>query len=232
MQPVQLERIAPDARPIPTDGRVRVLIVEDHPIYRDGLRALLESGETFEVIGEADTVSLALARARHAQPDLILLDVGLGDATGLDHVSQLRRACPHSKIAILTGHHQADYLNTAVRLGVEAYLPKDMRGPAVLDALAAVMNGERVLGHSSAVTALLNELTDLMQERERERLGLTEPEMETLRLAAAGLNNKEIGARQYWSEITVKRKMRQIYTKLNVKSRAQAVAEAIRLGFI
>jgi DNA-binding NarL/FixJ family response regulator len=214
------------------DSRARVLVVEDHPVYRDGLRALLESAETFELAGEADTMAHALTLARFAQPDLILLDVELSGVKGLDYVSQLRRACPKAKIAILTGQHEPEYLTTAVRLGVEAYLPKAMTGPAILNALTSVMNGERVLGHPSAITALLNELTELMQERERERLRLTEQEMEILRLAAAGLNNKEIGARQYWSEITVKRKMRQVYTKLTVKTRAQAVAEAIRLGFI
>jgi DNA-binding NarL/FixJ family response regulator len=213
-------------------GRPRLLIVEEQPIYRDGLKAVLQSADLVEVVGEAGDAAGGMALVRASQPDLILLGVDLDGSYGLDSVSQLRRICPQVRIVVLTRHHDGTDLNAAMRLGVDGYLPKDTSGPALLEALRMVLAGERVLGSPRTVTRLLDDLTGLLRERERERLDLTEQEMEILRLAASGLNNKEIGERQYWSEITVKRKMRRIYTKLDVKTRAQAVAEAIRLGFI
>ncbi len=213
-------------------GRPRLLIIDDHPIYRDGLRSVLEGAHLVELVGEADDATGGLVLARATQPDMILLDVELGAANGLDSINQLRRICPRARIVVLSGQHESTHLNAAMRLGVEGYLPKDMSGPALLDALRTVLAGERVLAPPRAVTRLLNELTDLLRERESERLGLTDQEMAVLRLAASGLNNKEIGERQFWSEITVKRKMRRIYIKLDVKTRAQAVAEAIRFGLI
>jgi DNA-binding NarL/FixJ family response regulator len=186
----------------------------------------------FELVGQAGNGASALALARHYQPDIILLDIGLPGINGLDLVNQLRRIVPGVKIVILTAHQEQEYLRTAMRLDVEGFLPKDMSGRAVVAALHQVMAGERVIGQPQAVTAVLKEYGQLVRERERERSGLTEQEIEILRLAARGLNNKDIGASQFWSEITVKRKMQDIYHKLGVKSRAQAVAEAIHRGFI
>jgi DNA-binding NarL/FixJ family response regulator len=213
-------------------GQPRLLIVDDHPIYRDGLRSVLQGANLVELVGEADDATGGLVLARAPPPNTTPLGTKMGGANGLDSINQLRRICPSTRIVVLSGHHDSTHLNAAMRLGVEGYLPKDMSGPALLDALRTVLAGERVLAPPRAVTSLLNELTGLLRERESERLGLTDQEMEILRLAASGLNNKEIGERQFWSEITVKRKMRRIYIKLDVKTRAQAVAEAIRLGLI
>ncbi len=213
-------------------GRPRLVVVEDQPIYRDGLRAVLQNAELVDVVGEAGDPPGAVALVRATRPDLLLLGVDGDGSTGLEIINQVRRICPQVRIVVLDSRHHGAHLSTAMRLGVDGYLPKDTNGPALLEALRLVLAGERVLGSPQAVTRLLNELTGLLRERERDRLGLTDQEMEILRLAANGLNNKQIGERQYWSEITVKRKMRQIYTKLDVKTRAQAVAEAVRLGFI
>jgi len=115
---------------------------------------------------------------------------------------------------------------------VHAFLEKDMPGQAVLDVLRAVVRGERVVGKPQALSTVLEEFGSMLRERERDRFGLTENEVAILQLAAEGLSNRDIGERQFWSEIAVKRKMQDIYRKLNVKSRAQAVAESIRLGII
>src|SRR5439155_22245930 len=117
-------------------------------------------------------------------------------------------------------------------LGVHAFLPMDRPGESILGAVGAVVRGERVIGQAEALTTVLVEFGRVLRERERERRGLTDQEIDILQLAASGLNNKDIGVQQFWSEITIKRKMQGIYRKLDVKSRAQAVAEAIRLGII
>jgi NarL family two-component system response regulator YdfI len=111
-------------------------------------------------------------------------------------------------------------------------LPKDAPGSAILGALRAVVRGQRAIGPPEALSGVLAEFGRVLREREGQRRGLTDQEIEILQLTAAGLSIKEIGAQQFWSEITIKRKMQDIYRKLEVKGCAQAVAEAIRLGLI
>jgi DNA-binding NarL/FixJ family response regulator len=213
-------------------SQLRVLAVEDHPLFYDGLQLLFQGEEEFELVGQATNRAEAVALARHYQPHVILLDIGLADANGLDLVSQLARICPDAKIVVVTGRPEQEYLMTALQLGVHAFLPKDAPGSAILGALRAVVRGERIIGQPEALSSVLVEFGRVLRERERQRRGLTDQEIEILKLAAAGLNNKDIGVQQFWSEITIKRKMQDIYRKLDVKSRAQAVAEAIRLGLI
>ena len=234
-QPVHvLDVVGQDAVPRRKDqgGRLRVLAVEDHPLFYDGLQLLLQGEEEFALVGQATNRAEAVALARHYQPHIILLDIGLAGANGLDLVSELVRICPGAKIVVVTGRPEQDYLMSALQLGVHAFLPKDAPGAAILCALRAVVRGERVIGHPEALRGALVAFGRVLRERERQRRGLTDQEIEILQLAAAGLSNKDIGAQQFWSEITIKRKMQDIYRKLDVKGCAQAVAEAIRLGFI
>lgn len=214
------------------NGHALVLVVEDHPLYADGLRAVLENSSTLALVGIASTGAQALALARRCQPDLVLLDISLGQTNGLDLVNQLRRASPDCKIVVLTAHEERALVMTAMRLGVHAYLTKDASGEQITSTLEQVYRGERRIGSPQLLTDVLTEFSHLIKQHERDRMGLTDLEVEVLRLAATGMNNKDIGAHQFWSEITVKRKMQDIYRKLGVKNRAQAVAEAIRLGFI
>ena len=166
------------------------------------------------------------------QPDIVLLDIFLGNANGLDVAQQLLRACPDTRIVIVTGYTDDSYLLRAMRIGVHGYLPKAMPAEEMLAALRAVYQGERVVGEARAVTRVLRDYERLTKEQERTRSGLTDLEIELVRLAAEGCSNKEIAARQFWSEVTVKRKMQDIYRKLQVSDRAQAVAEAMRMGLI
>jgi DNA-binding NarL/FixJ family response regulator len=215
-------------------GRTRILVVDDHPMFCAGLQALLQQTDEFEVAGQAWTSGDALRLAQLLKPEIILLDIALDNDTvnGLDLVSRLRRVCPGIKIAVLTGHAGREYLMSALRIGVEAFLEKDLRPSVLLTAIQQVREGERVIGKPQDLTLALTELCQIVREDERARSGLTDQEIEMLRLAAAGYNTKAIAARQFWSEVTVKRKMQGVYRKLGVTSRAQAVAEVIRLGFI
>lgn len=218
----------------PRNVRTRILIVDDHPVFCDGLRALLERVESLEVVGQVGTSNDAFTSARRLNPEVILLDIELDNNTvnGLDLIHRLRRICPDVKIAVLTAHSGNEYLMNALRLGVQAFLEKDMPSSALLATIQQVREGERVLPNPHHLTLALTELGQVIQERDRTQSGLNEREIEMLRLAASGYNNKAIGTYEFWSEITVKRKMQVIYRKLGVSSRAQAVAEAIRLGFL
>jgi DNA-binding NarL/FixJ family response regulator len=219
-----------DAVPGSTDqgDRLPVLAVEDHPLFYDGLQLLFQDEEEFELVGRAANRAEAVALAQRYQPHIILLDIGLAGTNGLNLVSQLSRICPGAKIVVVTGYTEREYLTSALRLGAHAFLQKDTPGSAILSALRAVVRGERVIGQAEALSTVLVEFGQVR----RERCGLTDQEIEILQLAAAGLNNKEISAAKFWSEMTIKRKMQGIYRKLDVMSRAQAVAAAIRLGIM
>jgi DNA-binding NarL/FixJ family response regulator len=119
-----------------------------------------------------------------------------------------------------------------MRIGVHGYLQKSLPISELLPALRAVYWGERVIGEPRAITQVLGEFERVTKEQERIRSGLTDIEIELVRLAAQGCSNKEIASRQFWSEVTVKRKMQDIYRKLQVTDRAQAVADAMRMGLI
>src|SRR5690348_7371211 len=211
---------------------IRILIVDDHEIVRKGLCAMLHEDEDFEVVGQTGSGNLAVALAMQLQPDIVLLDIVLGSVNGLDIAQQLQRACPETRIVLLTGHKVDDHLFRAMRIGVHGYLQKAMPTGELLNALHAVYRGERVISESRDITLVLSEFERLTKEQERVRSGLSDLEIELLRLVAKGCSNKEIAARQFWSEVTVKRKMQDIYRKLQVTDRAQAVAEAMRMGLI
>lgn len=211
---------------------IRILIVDDHEIVRRGLHTILSEQEDFEVVGQAGTANIAVTLAMQLQPDIVLLDIFLGESNGLDIAQQLQRGCPKSRIVILTGYSDEGHLFRAMRIGVHGYLQKSLSVGELLSSLRNVYQGERVIGEPRAITRVLGEFERLSKEQERVRAGLTDLEIELVRLVAEGCSNKEIASRQFWSEVTVKRKMQDIYRKLQVTDRAQAVAEAMRMGLI
>ncbi len=213
-------------------ARIRILLIDDHDVVRKGMYTILSEEEDFEVVGQADNGNEAIVLARQFKPDIILLDIFLGKTNGLDLAQQIQRASVDTRIVIFTGVADQDYLFRAMRIGVHGYLQKSLPLDDVLAALRAVYNGERVLGEPHAITQVLTEFSRLTKEQERSRSGLTDMEIELVRLAAEGRSNKEIASRQFWSEVTVKRKMQDIYRKLQATDRAQAVAEAMRMGLI
>lgn len=211
---------------------IRVLVVDDHEIVRKGLCTMLNEEEDFEVVGQAGSGNVAVTLAMQLQPDIVLLDIFLGAFNGLDVAQQLQRGCPKARIVILTGHTEEGLLFRAMRIGVHGFLQKALPIDELLTALRAVHRGERVIGEPRAITQVLSEFERVTKEQERVRSGLSDLEIELVRLAAQGCSNKEIASRQFWSEVTVKRKMQDIYRKLQVTDRAQAVAEAMRMGLI
>jgi DNA-binding NarL/FixJ family response regulator len=211
---------------------IRLLLADEHVILRQGICALLSKEEGFEVVGEAGTGKAALMLAMELQPDIVLLDSSLGASGGLDAAKQLLRACPETRVVLLTGSGDEKLLFDALRVGIHGYLQKTMSIDDLLKALRAVRNGERVLGEPHTVTQMVTEFQRLASEENRLRYGLSAKEVEVVQLASQGCTNKEIGTRLYWSEVQVKRKMQDIFRKLGVADRAQAVAEAIRQGLI
>jgi DNA-binding NarL/FixJ family response regulator len=211
---------------------IRVLIVDDHVILRQGIQVMLNEEEDFEIIGEAENEKAALSIAVESKPDIVLVDMSLETSNGLDTAKQSLRCSPDTRIVLFAGSNDEKLLFEAIRIGVHGYLQKTLSIDDLRRALRAIQCGERVLGESQAVTQVVIEFHRLANEQERLNLGLSTAEIDLLRLASNGYTNRAIGKELYWSEVQVKRKMQDIYRKLEVNDRAQAVAEAMRHGLI
>lgn len=211
---------------------IRVLVVDDHVILRQGIRVLLNEEQDFEIIGEAEDEQGALSLTTELKPDIVLVDIGLGTSGGLDIAKQLLRTSPETRIVLFAGSNDEQLLFDAVRIGVHGYLQKTLSIEDLRRALRAVKCGERVLGETQAVTQVVIEFHRLANEQNRLNWGLSTADIELVQLAAQGWTNKEIGKHMYWSEVQVKRKMQEVYRKLQVTDRAHAVAQAMRHGLI
>lgn len=211
---------------------IRVLIVDDLVILRQGLCALLKEEEGFEVVGEAGNEQAALSLARELRPDIVLVGISLETSKGLDAARLLLQRCQDTYVVLFAGSYDEQLLFDALRIGVHGYLPKTLSINDLRTALRNIQKGERVIGEISAMTQVVIEFKRLAEEHNRLDLGLDDIHIELIELAAQGWTNKEIGKRKFWSEIQVKRKMQEIYRKLGVSDRAQAVAEAMHRGLI
>ena len=214
------------------DAPICVLIVADHVILRQGIHVMLNEEEDFEVVGEAENEKAALSLAMESKPDIVLVDMSMGTSSGLDTAKQLLRSSPNTHVVLFAGSNDEKLLFDAIRIGVHGYLQKTVSIDDLRKALRAIQCGERVLGDSEAITQVVIEFHRLAQEQDRLNRGLSLVEIDLLRFASNGYTNKEIGKEVFWSEVQVKRKMQDIYRKLQVTDRAQAVAEAMRHGLI
>jgi DNA-binding NarL/FixJ family response regulator len=211
---------------------IRVLIVDDHALLRQGIHVMLNEAEDFEVVGEAENEKAALWFCMELKPHIVLVNTTVGTYGGLELAKQLLRNSPASRIVLFAGSNDEKLLFDAIRVGVHGYLHKTLSIDDLRRALRAVQCGERVIGQARAITQVVLEFHRLAQEQNRLNWGLSPKEIEVVRLAAEGCTNKEIGIRLFWSEVQVKRKMQDIYRKLQVADRAQAVAAAMRHGLI
>lgn len=211
--------------------RIRVLIADDHPIVRQGIRSLLTQYGDLEVAGEAATGPAVLEQTARLQPDVVLLDVRMADANGIEIARQLRRQHPEIRIIILTTYDDEEYLFGALQVGAQAYLLKDVSLDTLPTVIRAVHQGERLLS-PLLVDKVLHEFQSLATEKLRRDAGLSEEELRILRAMAMGATNREISEALSWSEVTIKKKVQEILAKLNAENRTQAVARAIRQGLI
>jgi two-component system NarL family response regulator len=211
---------------------IRVLLVVDHVILRQGIQMMLNEEEGFEVVEGAENEKAALSLAIETEPDIVLVDLSLETSSGLDIAKQLLRCSPNTHVVLFAGPNNEKMLFDAIRIGVHGYLQKTLSIDDLRKALRAIQCGERILGESRAITQVVIEFHRLAQEQDRLNRGLSLVEIDLLRFASNGCTNREIGKEVFWSEVQVKRKMQDIYRKLQVTDRAQAVAEAMRHGLI
>ena len=196
----------------------KLLLVDDHPIVREGLRAYLSLQPGLTVVGEAESVRQASEKLEQTNPDLILLDVQLEGESGLSLLETLQKRGDAPKVLLLTSFLDEDYLREALRLGAAGYLLKRAGQGALLDGIRAALRGERVLDPAAA--ALLPTLQDDPLKR------LTPRERTVLALLAEGLSNKAVAKRLDVGEKTVKTHVSSVLAKLGVKDRTQAALYA------
>ncbi len=208
---------------------IRVMVVDDHPVVRQGLRSLLSNYPDLILVGEAAGSSDALDLAERVAPDVILLDIRMPEASGVETARRLCRQCPAAKILMLTSFDDQEYVAGALQAGAHGYILKSASDEMLVSAVRAVYRGERVLS-PSVMDRVVHEFTEYSRERAQRQAGLSDDERRILRMLAAGASNPKIAAEMYLSETTVKRKLQDIFEKLGVATRAQAAAEAVRRG--
>lgn len=206
---------------------IRVLIADDHLVVRRGLQSMLANVKDICVVGEAVDGCTTLELTEKLHPDVILLDIRMPDKTGLEVAEQLRRDYPDVRIIILTTFERDGYFQTALKLGVHAYLLKDAAHRDLVQAIRAVHAGQRVAG-----PGLMHKLWQHFESGSSENALLTDEEIEMLGWIAEGMTNREIAEEKYWSEASVKRKLQCIFNKLGVTRRTEAVAKALREKYI
>ena len=204
----------------------RVLIVDDHPLFRRGLVQLLRTIPAFVLVGEAASGAEGLALARELRPDLILLDLNMRDGDGLDMLRGLRTARSEARVVMVTVSDSGEDVVAALRGGAEGYLLKDMEPEAMLEALQAVAAG-RVVIPPQLNHLLAAALRGESRPQSAGAAGLTEQELRILEKIAAGLPNKQIGRELDIAEGTVKVHVKHILRKLELRSRVEAAVWAV-----
>jgi len=210
---------------------IKVLIVDDHPVVRRGLHSILGDAKDLQVVGEASNGSEALKQVAALKPDVVLMDIRLPGADGVQITRRVRREFPEVRVIILTTYDDDQHLYNAIEAGAHGFLTKHADYSDLAESIRAVARGERLLS-PALVGKVLDRFQHLARAQALQQSGLTEQEIELLRLIAQGETNKEIGDKLFWSEVTVKRRASEVYGKLNVADRAQAVGEAMRRGLI
>lgn len=210
---------------------ISVLLVDDHPVVIEGLRKVLATAGDISISGEATDASGAIELARHLRPDVILLDLRMPGASGVQAVRRLREQESRSAVIILTSYGDQAYVRQALEAGADGYLLKSTPPEQLIAAIRAAARGRRQLS-PELLDAVLSDFGGLAREQTRRDADLSDEDREILRRAAEGATNREIGNAMGKSEIAIKKRLQVIFAKLGAVDRAHAVAESIRRGLI
>lgn len=210
-------------------GKIKVVIVDDHPLMREGLRKILEMNETIEVVDEAGDGQGAINIARRLKPDVILMDINMPGTNGIEATRVIKRELPGVGIIALTIHEEEEYVLELVRAGVSGYVLKDINPAKLIETIKTVAQGHSIIDPSitSKIFGEISRLGKYRRSREDWET-LTDREMDVLKLMAQGCSNKEIANNLSISEKTVKNHITNIFRKLEVDDRTQAVLFAIK----
>ena len=211
---------------------IKVRLVDDHKIVRQGVRAYLHTLKDIQVVTEADSGASAITAVEQYQPDVVLMDLEMpGELDGIAATRQIRKLRPETQIIVVTSHHQDEYIFPAVRAGAISYLLKDVEPDELASAIRKAASGEAVLD-SRVASRIVQELQGLRKDDVNPFTELSEREFEVLRLIAGGKSNAEIAATLVIGESTVKTHISNILKKLHLDDRTQAAVYAWKEGIV
>ena len=219
-------------------GRIRALIVDDYPVVREGLRTMLSTDRTVQIVGEASDGAEAVAMVAEKKPDVVLMDIRMPNMDGVEATRQIKDKYPSTAVIVLTMYDSDAYVIDAVRAGASGYLLKDASRELLLHTIRTVSSGTTLIRTDllfEAISSLIHP-KQAFQETEVSTIQaleeLTPREREVLQLVTEGHTNKEIGKELGITEDTVKKHMQSILAKLDTTNRACALAKVTRAGFI
>jgi DNA-binding NarL/FixJ family response regulator len=207
-------------------GKIRILIADDHLVVREGLITMLQSTGEFEIVGQAVNGQEAIAQAEKLLPDVVLIDVQMPKVSGIEATYQISQRVPTTRVVILSTFDQDEYIYKGIQAGAIGYLLKDSGLDELMNVVRAAARGESLLPPRIA-TKLVARISVLPGQQH-----LTNREDEVLRLLARGLRNKDIAEQLQITERTVKSHVASIIAKLGVKSRTEALSQALREGLV
>jgi DNA-binding NarL/FixJ family response regulator len=213
-------------------GKITIMLADDHPLLRQALRSVLEKEADFQIIAEANDGEEAVRLATELVPNVVIMDIRMPKINGLEATRQIKAKCPSIAILVLTVHDDSEHILGILEAGAAGYLTKSVFGEEVIHAVRGVAAGEMVLSASVSqqiIKHALQHVTKPLPLDAGEKI--TPRELEILRMAASGLSNKDIAQKLDLSERTVKGYLAEIFSKLNVSSRTEAVITALRAGF-
>ena len=205
------------------------MVVDDHAILRDGIRALLSLHDDIEIVGEASEGKEAIEKAQELIPDVLVMDIAMAGMDGLEATRRIRKKNPKVRVLVLTQHDNREYIVSAIKAGVAGYLPKRALGSDLVSAIRAVFKGNSFL-YPSAATALIEDYLDQVEEEPYDQL--TAREREILKLIADGNTGREIADMLFLSLKTVLGHRTRIMEKLDIHNRTELIKYAMRKGLV
>jgi DNA-binding NarL/FixJ family response regulator len=212
------------------DTSIRVMLVDDHQVLRDGLRVLLEVEADITVVGEASTGQEALTLARKLQPQIMVVDIGLPDMSGLDLIPIICAELPNTRIVVLSMHTSREHVMKAMDVGSHGYVPKSSAHTSLLEAIRVVMTGERYL-HPKAASALVESILQKHSKKDILEI-LSDRELTVVKLTAMGFTSREIGLQLNISPKTVDTYRQRAMEKLEIESRPDLIRFALQTGLL
>jgi two-component system, NarL family, response regulator LiaR len=213
--------------------KIRIVVADDHSVVREGTRTLLERQEDMEVVGEAADGEEALKVIEEKKPDVAILDISMPKLSGIEVTRQIKPRFPSLAILVLTAYDNDEYIFALLEAGAAGYLLKDVPGNEIVEAVRSVHSGESVLHPSIARKVIQRAITGTAKAiEEKSELDLSDREKEVLKLAARGLNNKDIADSLCISIRTVQGHINSIFRKLGVGSRTEAVFQSVKRGWL
>jgi two-component system NarL family response regulator len=210
---------------------IKVLVADDHPVFRQGLAALLQQYAEFDVVGQAANGNEAVAKAKQSQPDVVIMDIYMPGGNGVAATADLQRVLPQTRVIMFTVSDRDDDLFEAIKAGAKGYLLKSVDLDELVDSIRLVAEGEAIISPAMAVR-LLEEFKQGKERAGKDPAELSRREGEVLQLVAEGTSTKQIADILYIGETTVKSHLRSIMQKLHARNRAEAVALAANKGLL